>query len=88
MVLLFCYFWYLCFWWCGCLGEWVCYSVCGLEGSAQQRQVILNVGVLVRDLGIGAVLDHLRHGALDGLAQLCVIGAELKEDGLAELVGV
>ena len=50
------------------------YPLC--MGSAQQRQVVLNVGVLGSDLGIGAVLDQLRHGALDGLAQLCVIGAE------------
>ena len=46
------------------------------NGLVQEQEVIDDVGILLSDLGIGAVIHQGLDGALDGGAQLLVIGAE------------
>ena len=42
----------------------------------QEQQVVDDVGILLGDLGIGAVIHQSLDGTLDGGAQLLIIGAE------------
>ena len=46
------------------------------NGLVQEQEVIDDVRILLSDLGIGAVIHQGLDGALDGGAQLLVIGAE------------
>lgn len=46
------------------------------NGLVQEQEVIDDVRILLSDLGIGTVIHQGLDGALDGGAQLFVIGAE------------
>ena len=48
----------------------------GLPSLLQEEEIVDDVGILGRDLGIGAVLDQRLHGGLDLIAERLIVGAE------------
>ena len=61
------------------------------NGLVQEQEVIDDVRILLSDLGIGAVVNNLLHGGLDGVAQLLTIHSQgqcLTNVGVAHETGL